>query len=70
MQELISTGAILLTIRQYTQSDVNSVLGSWEVATRLAHAFMTDDFIAQERKNIVDIYLPNTEPGSQRSTVK
>jgi len=33
----------------------------WEVATRLAHEFITDDFIAQERKNVAEIYLPNTD---------
>jgi putative acetyltransferase len=48
-------------IRQYTKSDLVSVLDSWEVATRLAHDFMTDDFIAQERKNVAEIYLPNTD---------
>lgn len=42
-------------------SDLNAVLDSWEVATRLAHKFMTDDFIAQERKNVADVYLPNTD---------
>lgn len=50
-----------LNIRQYRVSDLNAVLDTWEVATRLAHKFMTDEFIAQERKNIADIYMPNTE---------
>ena len=48
-------------IRPYINSDLNAVLNSWEVATRLAHTFMTDDFIAQERKNVAEIYMPNTE---------
>jgi putative acetyltransferase len=48
-------------IRQYNESDLESVLDAWEVATRLAHEFMTDDFIAQERKNVTEIYLPNTD---------
>lgn len=42
-------------------SDLDAVLDSWEVATRLAHEFMTDEFIAQERKNVTDIYMPNTD---------
>ncbi len=50
-----------MEIRQYTESDLNSVLDSWEVATRLAHEFMTDEFITQERKNVAEIYLPNTD---------
>jgi putative acetyltransferase len=48
-------------IRQYMVSDLNAVLDTWEVATRLAHKFMTDDFIAIERKNVADIYMPNTD---------
>lgn len=50
-----------LKIRQYIPSDLESVLGSWEAATRLAHDFMTNEFITQERKNIADLYLPNTD---------
>ncbi|MEC7118707.1 MAG: GNAT family N-acetyltransferase [Pseudomonadota bacterium] len=48
-------------IRQYMASDLDAVLDSWEVATRMAHEFMTDEFIAQERKNVADIYIPNTD---------
>ncbi len=48
-------------IRQYKLSDLGGVLDSWEVATRLAHPFMTDEFIAQERKNVAEIYMPNTD---------
>lgn len=48
-------------IRQYKVTDLEGVLDSWEVATRLAHPFMTDEFIAQERKNVAEIYMPNTD---------
>jgi putative acetyltransferase len=48
-------------IRQYTDSDLDAVLSSWEVATRLAHPFMTDEFIAQERINVAEIYILNTD---------
>lgn len=50
-----------VTIRPYKASDLNAVLDAWEVATRLAHNFMSDEFVAQERKNIADLYLPNTD---------
>ena len=50
-----------MVIRQYEASDLESVLNSWEMATRLAHEFMTDDFIAQERRNVAEIYIPNTD---------
>jgi putative acetyltransferase len=50
-----------MQIRQYKNSDLDAVLSSWEAATRLAHPFMTDAFIAQERINITEIYMPNTD---------
>ncbi|WP_189637780.1 GNAT family N-acetyltransferase [Thalassotalea sp. HSM 43] len=50
-----------MNIRQYTDADLQAVLDSWEVATRLAHEFMSDEFIAQERSNVANIYLPNTD---------
>ena len=50
-----------MNIRHYNHSDLNAVLSSWETATRLAHPFMTDEFIAQERINVVEIYMPNTD---------
>lgn len=50
-----------MEIRQYKNSDLEEVLASWEAATRLAHPFMTDEFIDQERTNIVEVYLPNTD---------
>ena len=51
----------MVNIRQYNTSDLEAVLSSWEAATRLAHPFMTDDFLAQERKNVGEIYMPNTD---------
>ena len=50
-----------MQIRQYKNSDVDAVLSSWETATRLAHPFMTDKFIAQERINVAEVYMPNTD---------
>lgn len=50
-----------ITIRQYKTSDLEAVLDSWEDATRLAHRFMTDEFIAKERTNVATVYIPNTD---------
>ena len=50
-----------MQIRQYKDSDLEAVLRSWERATRLAHPFMTEEFLAQERINTAEIYLPNTD---------
>lgn len=50
-----------MLIRQYKNTDLEAVLSSWERATRLAHSFMTDEFIEQERKNVAEVYMPNTD---------
>jgi hypothetical protein len=34
--------------RQYIESDLEAVLSSWESATRLAHPFMTDEFLEEK----------------------
>lgn len=50
-----------MRIRQYQDSDLGAVLATWEAATRLAHPFMTDEFLAQERIDIAEIYMPQTD---------
>lgn len=50
-----------MQIRPYKKSDLDAVTSSWEAATRLAHPFMTDEFIAQERINVAEIYMPNSD---------
>lgn len=61
MRALAVKGNKFVKIRQYENSDLDAVLASWETATRLAHPFMTDEFIAQERINVAEIYMPNTD---------
>ena len=48
-------------IRQYHNNDLTSVLGSWENASKVAHPFLSTDFMQQERENIPNIYLPNAD---------
>jgi len=50
----------MMTIRNYTIDDDDAIIAVWEAATRLAHPFFTDEFIASERTSIRDVYLPNT----------
>ncbi|AOW12115.1 acetyltransferase [Hydrogenophaga crassostreae] len=50
-----------MKIRQYETADLAAVLSSWEAATRLAHPFMTNEFIAQEKTNVAELYIPNTD---------
>lgn len=55
--------AIIMTfiIRQYKETDLQAVLESWEIATRLVHKFMSDEFITQGLKDIEKVYLPITD---------
>lgn len=49
------------SIRQYREKDLSGVLSSWENASKLAHSFLTDEFLEKERYNIPNVYLPNTD---------
>ena len=48
-------------IRKYKQGDLNEVLDAWFSASQVAHPFLSQDFFEQERRNIRDLYLPNSE---------
>lgn len=50
-----------LTIRQYQDTDLKSVLDSWENASNLAHPFLTPEFQAKVRHDIPNLYLPNAD---------
>lgn len=49
------------TIRPYQAQDLGDLLTAWEKSSRLAHPFMKEEFFAQERDNIPNIYIPNTD---------
>jgi putative acetyltransferase len=48
-------------VRKYEASDLAAVLTAWESASELAHPFLPASFIAQERINIAEIYLPRAD---------
>jgi len=48
-------------LRPYRNDDLEAVLSAWENASRVGHPFLTEAFLAQERKNIVELYIPNSE---------
>ena len=52
---------MVYTIRKYRDSDLDDVLSSWESASELAHPFLSEEFMEQERNNIPNLYLPNAE---------
>ena len=49
------------TIRPYTEDDTDAILSAWENASKLAHPFLSAAFMAQEKQDIANIYLPNPD---------
>lgn len=48
-------------IRPYRESDLSELLDVWYRATKVAHTFLTDEFLEGERTAIADQYLPLAE---------
>lgn len=48
-------------IRKYDEQDLDDLLATWEAASEIAHPFLTSEFLASERENIPNVYLPNAE---------
>ena len=48
-------------IRNYVDEDLNDLLDTWAAASEVAHPFLTPEFLASERQNIPNLYLPNAE---------
>ncbi len=48
-------------LRPFEDADLDDLLLAWEASFRLAHPFIGDEFIDGERRNIPELYLPNTE---------
>ena len=48
-------------IRKYKETDLENLLNVWYAASSLAHPFLEEAFQQQERENIRNIYIPNTE---------
>jgi len=48
-------------IRRYQPADCEDVLRVWAQASALAHPFLSSEFLAVERHNIPNLYLPIAE---------
>lgn len=48
-------------IRQYTDADLDGVLSCWENASKVAHSFLPDEFLDEERYNIPNVFLPHAD---------
>lgn len=48
-------------IRPYQESDVKDILEVWYQASLIAHPFLSESFLAEERRQIRDVYLPRSQ---------
>ncbi len=45
-------------IRKYKDEDLTAILSIWEKASQIAHSFLSEEFMNQERCNLPNIYIP------------
>ena len=50
-----------LNIRPFETPDLSPLLACWEAASRIAHPFLSEEFISEELKNIPEVYMPVAE---------
>jgi len=48
-------------IRRYRSEDLEDVVTVWAAASAVAHPFLSAEFLALERHNIANVYLPDAE---------
>lgn len=50
-----------MVIRPYSEDDLGAVLDVWYRASLIAHSFLSEEFFAAERRQIVERWLPIAE---------
>jgi putative acetyltransferase len=48
-------------IRKREETDNDEIMNVWHEASSLAHPFLESDFVEKVKKDLRDIYIPNTE---------
>ena len=48
-------------VRLYQEKDVETILEVWYQASLIAHPFLSEAFLEEERRNIHDLFLPNSQ---------
>jgi putative acetyltransferase len=49
-----------MTIRPLEKSDEDAIVDIWYEASLVAHSFLSDEFLAAERSQIISMWLPNS----------
>ncbi|WP_206045404.1 GNAT family N-acetyltransferase [Oceanicoccus sagamiensis] len=49
------------TIRKYKEKDLENVVDIWYQSSTLAHPFLEPDFVKKVKKDMHEIYIPNSE---------
>ncbi|MCK5812145.1 MAG: GNAT family N-acetyltransferase [Clostridiales bacterium] len=44
-------------IRRYKDEDLTAIISIWEKASQLAHSFLSEEFMDQERYNLSNVYI-------------
>ncbi|NNE99385.1 MAG: GNAT family N-acetyltransferase [Pyrinomonadaceae bacterium] len=50
-----------MMIRKYKETDLETVVDIWYKSSTLAHPFLKPDFVEKVKKDMHDIYIPNSE---------
>ena len=48
-------------IRKHTDKDLNQIINIWFTASNLAHPFLETNFVEKVKKDMREIYIPNSE---------
>lgn len=48
-------------IRKREEKDTEHIIRIWQEASKIAHAFLADDFVEKAKKDLRDVYLPLTD---------
>ena len=48
-------------IRKYQRKDTDAIVSVWYQSSSLAHPFLEAAFMEKEKRNVREMYLPNTE---------
>ena len=48
-------------IRKHTDKDLNQIINIWFTSSNLAHPFLETNFVEKVKKDMREIYIPNSE---------